>query len=171
MPEWELGFWQCKERYASQEELLGVAKRYRDMKVPVDGIIQDWQYWPPGNNTWGSHQFDPARYPDPVGMFKTLHDEHYHVLISVWAKFDVGSANSKELNDKGGMFPTIVRYVYPPGQGQWYDPFADIGREIYWRQMKDQLFAKGVDGWWLDAPEPEIGAQQWRTYTSAWADV
>jgi len=88
------------------------------------------------------------------------------VLISVWAKFDVGSANSKELNDKGGMFPTIVRYVYPPGQGQWYDPFADIGREIYWRQMKDQLFAKGVDGWWLDAPEPEIGAQQWRTYTS-----
>jgi alpha-D-xyloside xylohydrolase len=166
MPKWELGFWQCKERYASQEELLGVAKRYRDMKVPVDGIIQDWQYWPPGNNTWGSHQFDPARYPDPVGMFKTLHDEHYHVLISVWAKFDVGSANSKELNDKGGMFPTIVRYVYPPGQGQWYDPFADIGREIYWRQMKDQLFAKGVDGWWLDAPEPEIGAQQWRTYTS-----
>jgi alpha-D-xyloside xylohydrolase len=166
MPEWELGFWQCKERYASQEELLGVAKRYRDMKVPVDGIIQDWQYWPPGNNTWGSHQFDPARYPDPVGMFKTLHDEHYHVLISVWAKFDVGSANSKELNDKGGMFPTIVRYVYPPGQGQWYNPFADIGREIYWRQMKDQLFAKGVDGWWLDAPEPEIGAQQWRTYTS-----
>ena len=166
MPEWELGFWQCKERYASQEELLGVAKRYRDMKVPVDGIIQDWQYWPPGNNTWGSHQFDPARYPDPVGMFKTLHDEHYRVLISVWAKFDVGSANSKELNDKGGMFPTIVRYVYPPGQGQWYDPFADIGREIYWRQMKDQLFAKGVDGWWLDAPEPEIGAQQWRTYTS-----
>jgi len=166
MPEWELGFWQCKERYASQEELLGVAKRYRDMKVPVDGIIQDWQYWPPGNNTWGSHQFDPARYPDPVGMFKTLHDEHYHVLISVWAKFDVGSANSKELNDKGGMFPTVVRYVYPPGQGQWYDPFADIGREIYWRQMKDQLFAKGVDGWWLDAPEPEIGAQQWRSYTS-----
>jgi alpha-D-xyloside xylohydrolase len=166
MPEWELGFWQCKERYASQEELLGVAKRYRDMKVPVDGIIQDWQYWPPGTNTWGSHLFDTKRYPDPVAMFKTLHDEHYHVLISVWAKFDVGSANSKELNEKGGMFPTIVRYVYPPGQGQWYDPFADIGRETYWRQMKDQLFAKGVDGWWLDAPEPEIGAQQWRTYTS-----
>ena len=166
MPEWELGFWQCKERYASQEELLGVAKRYRDMKVPVDGIIQDWQYWPPGTNTWGSHLFDASRYPDPVGMFKQLHQMNYHTLISVWAKFDVGSANSKELNEKGGMFPTIVRYVYPPGQGQWYDPFADIGRKTYWRQMKDQLFAKGVDGWWLDAPEPEIGAQQWRTYIS-----
>ncbi len=59
MPKWELGFWQCKERYASQEELLGVATKLRELKVPVDGIIQDWQYWPPGTNTWGSHQFDP----------------------------------------------------------------------------------------------------------------
>jgi len=164
MPKWELGFWQCKERYASQEELLGVAKRYRDMKVPVDGIIQDWQYWPPGNNTWGSHQFDPARYPDPVGMFKELHDEHYHALISVWAKFDLGSANSKELNENGGMFPQVTRYISPPGQGQWYDPFATAGRETYWKQLRDQLFAKGADGWWLDAPEPEINGMAFRTY-------
>ena len=157
MPEWELGFWQCKERYASQEELLGVAKKLRDLKVPVDGIIQDWQYWPPGTNTWGSHLFDPARYPDPVGMFKELHEMHYHALISVWAKFDLGSDNSKELNAVGGMFPQVTRYVFPPGQGQWYDPFATAGRQTYWKQMRDQLFAKGVDGWWLDAPEPEIG--------------
>jgi alpha-D-xyloside xylohydrolase len=61
MPKWMLGFWQCKERYASQDELLGVAKKLRDLKVPVDGIIQDWQYWPRGTNTWGSHLFDPAR--------------------------------------------------------------------------------------------------------------
>ena len=105
MPEWELGFWQCKERYASQEELLGVAKKLRELKVPVDGIIQDWQYWPPGTNTWGSHLFDPARYPDPAGMFKELHAMNYHALISVWAKFDLGSENSKELNAVGGMFP------------------------------------------------------------------
>ncbi|HVV71498.1 MAG TPA: TIM-barrel domain-containing protein, partial [Verrucomicrobiae bacterium] len=164
MPKWLLGFWQCKERYASQDELLSVAKRFRDMHVPIDGIIQDWQYWPPGNNTWGSHQFDPARYPDPVAMFKTLHDEHLHALISVWAKFDVGSANSKELNDNGGMFPEITRYVSPPGEGQWYDPFADKGRELYWKQINRELFAKGVDGWWLDAPEPEINAMAFRTY-------
>jgi alpha-D-xyloside xylohydrolase len=164
MPRWMLGFWQCKERYASQEELLGVAKKYREMKVPVDGIIQDWQYWPPGNNTWGSHQFDPARYPDPVGMFKELHGMNYHTLISVWAKFDLGSENSKELNAAGGMFPQITRYVFPPGQGQWYDPFSPKGREIYWKQMRDQLFAKGVDGWWLDAPEPEINGTAWRAY-------
>jgi alpha-D-xyloside xylohydrolase len=164
MPRWMLGFWQCKERYASQEELLGVAKKYRELKVPVDGIIQDWQYWPPGNTTWGSHQFDPNRYPDPVGMFKELHAMHYHTLISVWPKFDLGSDNSKELNAAGGMFPQVTRYVFPPGQGQWYNPFSPKGREVYWRQMRDQLFAKGVDGWWLDAPEPEINARDWRAY-------
>ena len=166
MPKWELGFWQCKERYASQDELLGVAKQLRDLKVPVDGIIQDWQYWPPGSNTWGSHQFDPARYPDPVGMFKELNAMHYHTLISVWAKFDLGSENSKELNAVGGMFPQVTRYVSPPGQGQWYDPFSTAGRQTYWKLMRDQLFAKGVDGWWLDAPEPEISGMAFRTYTT-----
>lgn len=166
MPKWELGFWQCKERYASQNELLGVAKRLRDLKVPVDGIIQDWQYWPPGNNTWGSHQFDPARYPDPKGMFDELKGINYHTLISVWAKFDLGSDNSKQLNAVGGMFPEITKYVYPPGQGQWYDPFSLAGRETYWRQIRDELFAKGVDGWWLDAPEPEIGGMDFRNYAT-----
>jgi len=166
MPKWMLGFWQCKERYASQEELMGVAKKLRELKVPVDGIIQDWQYWPAGNDTWGSHKFDPARYPDPVGMFKELHTMNFHNLISVWAKFDLGSDNSKELNANGGMFPEITRYVSPPGQGQWYDPFAPSGRETYWKQMRDQLFAKGVDGWWLDAPEPEINNMGFRAYTT-----
>jgi alpha-D-xyloside xylohydrolase len=166
MPRWEFGFWQSKERYASQEELLGVAQKLRDLKVPVDGIIQDWQYWPAGNNTWGSHQFDPQRYPDPVAMFQQLHHEHYHTLISVWAKFDLGSKNSDELNAAGGMFPEVTRYVSPPGQGQWYDPFSTAGREIYWNQLREQLFSKGVDGWWLDAPEPEINNMAFRGYTT-----
>jgi alpha-D-xyloside xylohydrolase len=164
MPEWLLGFWQCKERYASQEELLGVARKLRELKVPVDGIIQDWQYWPPGTNTWGSHLFDPERYPNPSEMFKELHDMNYRTLISVWAKFDLGSDNSKELNAVGGMFPQVTRYAFPPGQGQWYDPFSTQGRQTYWKQMRDQLFAKGADGWWLDAPEPEIGGMGFRTY-------
>ena len=164
MPEWMLGFWQCKERYASQAELLGIATKLRELKVPVDGIIQDWQYWPPGTNTWGSHLFDPDRYPDPAAMFKQVHDLHYHALISVWAKFDLGSANSQELNANGGMFPQVTTYAFPPGHGQWYDPFSPVGRQTYWRQMRDQLFAKWVDGWWLDAPEPEIGGMGFRSY-------
>ena len=166
MPRWEFGFWQSKERYASQEELLGIAQKLRDLKVPVDGIIQDWQYWPAGTNTWGSHLFDPQRYPNPTAMFQQLHDEHFHTLISVWAKFDLGSKNSDELNAAGGMFPEVTRYVSPPGQGQWYDPFSTAGRQIYWRQIKDQLFSKGVDGWWLDAPEPEINNMGFRGYTT-----
>jgi alpha-D-xyloside xylohydrolase len=166
MPRWEFGFWQSKERYASQEELLGVATRLRDLKVPVDGIIQDWQYWPAGNNTWGSHLFDPRRYPDPSAMFHQLHDLHYHTLISVWAKFDLGSKNSDQLNAAGGMFPEVTTYAFPPGKGQWYDPFSTAGREIYWKQIHDELFSKGVDGWWLDAPEPEIGGMGFRTYTT-----
>ena len=114
MPKWELGFWQCKERYASQNELLGVAKKLRELKVPVDGIIQDWQYWPPGTNTWGSHLFDPARYPDPAGMFKELHEMNYHALISVWAKFDLGSENSKELNALGACSLRSRRMRFRP---------------------------------------------------------
>ena len=166
MPRWEFGFWQSKERYASQEELLGVATKLRQLKVPIDGIIQDWQYWPPGDNTWGSHLFDPQRYPDPVAMFKQLDDMHYHTLISVWAKFDLGSKNSDELNAAGGMFPEVTTYAFPPGKGQWYDPFSTAGREIYWKQIRDELFSKGVDGWWLDAPEPEIGGMAFRGYTT-----
>ncbi len=166
MPKWLLGFWQCKERYASQEELLGVARQLRQLKVPVDGIVQDWQYWPSGNTTWGSHRFDPNRYPDPAGMFRELRGMNYHTLISVWAKFDLGSENSKELNAAGGMFPQVTRYVFPPGQGQWYDPFSPKGREIYWKQIREQLFTKGVDGWWLDAPEPEINNMAFRTYVT-----
>jgi alpha-D-xyloside xylohydrolase len=166
MPKWELGFWQCKERYASQEELLGVATKMRELKVPVDGIIQDWQYWPPGTNTWGSHLFDPARYPNPTGMFKELHDLHYHTLISVWPKFDLGSENSKELNAVGGMFPQVTAYVFPPGFGQWYDPFSTAGRQTYWKQMRDKIFSKGADGWWLDAPEPEINNMGFRSYST-----
>lgn len=164
MPKWMLGFWQCKERYASQKEMIDVATRYREMKVPVDGIIQDWQYWTIGNGNWGSHGFDPARYPDPDQMFKDLKAMNYHTLISVWAKFDLGSANSKELNEKGGMFEKIERYVSPPGQGQWYNPFVPAGRETYFKQMKEQLLARGTDGWWLDAPEPEINGNGFRQY-------
>ena len=166
MPRWELGFWQSKERYASQEELLSVATQLRELKVPIDGIIQDWQYWPAGNNTWGSHLFDPQRYPDPAAMFSQLHAMHYHTLISVWAKFDLGSKNSKELNEAGGMFPEVTSYAFPPGQGQWYDPFSTAGRQLYWKQIRDELFSKGDDGWWLDAPEPEIGGMGFRSYTT-----
>ncbi|AIE84565.1 TIM-barrel domain-containing protein [Fimbriimonas ginsengisoli] len=152
---WAFGLWQSRERYKTQAELLDVVRRYRDAKIPLDGIIQDWQYWP--KNSWGTHHFDPDRYPDPAGMMRTLHEEGIHTLISVWPKFDVGSGNAKELERAGALFPKVIPYVYPEGRGQWYDPFSSVGRRTYWGQISRELAGKGWDGWWLDGSEAELG--------------
>jgi alpha-D-xyloside xylohydrolase len=164
---WAWGFWQCKERYQSQLELLDIAGRYRSMHVPLDGVIQDWRYWDP--HPWGSHEFDTNRYPDPAGMMAALHAENVHLLISVWPKFDLGSANSLELAKAGALYTNVISYVYPPGKGQWYDPFNPVARRVYWRQMSRELFNYGIDGWWLDASEPELSGKwgEYRSYQTA----
>jgi len=154
---WGYGFWQCKERYQSQQELLDVAGWYRAHHVPLDGIIQDWQYWSP--HPWGSHQFDTNRYPDPAKLMQTLHAEHVHALISVWPKFDVGSSNANELRAAGALYPQVVHNVFPKGEAQWYDAFDPTARKIYWRQISREIFSYGFDGWWLDASEPELGGK------------
>ena len=158
---WAWGFWQCKERYQSQQELLDVAGWYRTNHVPLDGIIQDWQYWSP--HPWGSHQFDTNRYPDPVGLMRELHAENVHAIISVWPKFDVGSPNANELSASGALYQETIPYVFPKGKGQWYDPFSPVARKIYWREISRELFADGFDGWWLDASEPELSGK-WGEY-------
>jgi len=150
---WGYGFWQCKQRYHSQEQLLDTVARYRQMQVPIDGIIQDWLWWYP--NPWGSHIWSD-RYPDPAAMMDQLHKENVHLLISVWAKFDLGSDNYNELKAADGLFPAVIPYVFPPGKGQWYDPYSAEARKIYWSQLSREIFSKGVDGWWLDASEPEL---------------
>ncbi len=167
MGRWVWGFWQSKEHYASQEELTNVVAAYRKLQVPLDGIIQDWQYWP--KDGWGSHQFDPARYPDPAEMIRDLHAMHAHVMISVWPKFDVGTANCKELERAGALYAPVLRSVYPPGWQKWYDPFNPIGRRIYWQQISKDLFQPGIDAWWLDASEPELSGHwgEFRTFQTA----
>jgi len=158
---WGYGFWQCKERYKSQKELLDVAGWYREHHVPLDGIIQDWQYWTP--HPWGSHQFDSNRYPDPAKLMQELHAEHVHALISVWPRFDVGSSNANELRAAGALYPEILPYGGHHTKSQWYDPFNPAARKIYWRQISREIFSCGFDGWWLDASEPELGAK-WGEY-------
>ncbi len=155
MARWTWGLWQSKERYASQAELLSVAAKYRAMKVPFDAVVQDWQYWLPGQ--WGSHRFDPARYPDPAGMVKTLHDEHVHTVISVWSRLDPGTENAQALDKAGVLFPKAYPNVYPAGQGRWYDAWNAKGRDLYWRQIMQNLGTLGFDGWWLDGSEAELG--------------
>lgn len=147
-PRWAWGFWQCRERYQTQAELLSVLEEYRRRGTPLDGIIQDWFYWAPA--PWGSHQFDPARYPDPAAMVRQVHERHAHLMISVWAKFDPGSEHYRELDERG--------LLYTPGTTSYYDAFSPEGRAVYWRQVRDSLFSLGVDAWWLDASEPEDGA-------------
>jgi alpha-D-xyloside xylohydrolase len=158
---WVWGFWQCKERYSTQAEMLGIVSRFRERHMPLDGIVQDWQYWKPGG--WGSHEFDPERYPDPKGMVDAIHKMNAHILISVWARFDLGTANGKELERAGALYPPVVPNVYPKGEGKWYDAFNPEGRRIYWRQIQERLGTMGMDGWWLDATEPEIGGK-WGEY-------
>ena len=162
---WAWGYWQCKEHYATSQELLDVAARYRSMQIPIDNIIQDWFYWNP--YPWGSHQFDEKRYPDPAALTKQLHAEDFHIIISVWAKFDPGSANFDALQKAGDLFG--LPPSHSPTEPQYYDPFKPEARKLYWDQISKELFIDGFDGWWLDASEPELNCHwgEFRDYKTA----
>ena len=165
-PEWAWGFWQSRERYKTQEEILGIAGEYRKRGIPFDAIVQDWQYWPPLNQAtaeggWGSHEFDPSRYPNPKEMADTLHKENVHLMVVSWAKFDVTNSgvsipNLRELEAVNGAYNPAIPYVFPPGRGKWYDPFNADARKVYSSQIMKKLFSLGVDAWWLDASEAEL---------------
>lgn len=178
-PLWTWGFWQSRERYKTQDEILGIAAEYRKRSIPFDGIIQDWQYWAPLNQDtsaggWGSHAFDPARYPDPAAMVRALHEEHVHLMAVSWAKFDVtrngvSIANLRELEAVDGAYNPAIPYVYPPGEGKWYDPFNARARQVYSSQMMTKLFSLGIDAWWLDSSEPELSGNwgEFRNFKTA----
>ncbi|MGR6330558.1 TIM-barrel domain-containing protein [Sphingomonas sp. XXL09] len=157
MARWTWGLWQSKERYASQAELLAVADRYRALRIPLDAIVQDWQYWRPGE--WGSHRFDPVRYPDPKAMLATLHQQHVHSIVSVWPRFDLGLDTTKALEAVGGLYARTYPNVYPAGEGHWYDAFSAKARGTYWRTISQRLGAVGFDGYWLDGSEAELGGR------------
>ncbi|MGC3991293.1 MAG: glycoside hydrolase family 31 protein [Chthoniobacteraceae bacterium] len=166
---WAWGFWQSRERYKTQDEILGIVAEYRMRGIPLDGIIQDWQYWAPLNQEtaeggWGSHEFDKTRYPDPAAMIKGVHDQHAHFMVVSWAKFDVTTKkvsipNLRALEAVNGAFNPAIPYAFPAGQGKWYDPFNDQARAVYWNLMSTHLFSLGVDAWWLDASEAELSGK------------
>lgn len=160
MPRWAMGFWQSRERYTSQEELLSVVREFRKRNIPLDNIVQDWQYWP--TDSWGDHQFDPERFPDPEGMIQTLHDSlNTKIMISVWPKYYVGTDNYKVMNNKGWLYKRNIE----KGQKDWlgyvstfYDAFNEEAGRAFWQQINDSLYSKGIDAWWLDATEPDINS-------------
>ncbi len=156
MPLWAFGLWQCRQRYETQQASLDVIKGFRDRKIPFDNIVQDWMYW--RENDWGSHNFDPQRFPNPDQWVKDIHAMNARVMISVWGKFYPTTDNYKALAARGAMYP-----VYPTrdwvGRGYqyaFYDVFNATGRELFWQQVNERLFAKGFDAWWMDATEPDL---------------
>jgi len=152
---WAYGFWQCKNRYQSQEELLGVAHQYRELHIPVDNIVQDWFWW----KIKGDFEFND-HYPDPRGMIDDLHRNHFHLMISVWPYFDPGSKVYEEM-DRLSYFidRTKVGAFHPAGMAL-YDPFNPAARKFYWQLMDNVLFKIGADAWWLDTTEPETEGQE-----------
>jgi alpha-D-xyloside xylohydrolase len=157
MPKWGMGFWQCRERYKSQDEILGIVKEFRKRSVPLDVIVQDWQYWK--FYEWGSHQFDPSRFPDPLAMTEELHTKlHARLMISVWSKFYPGTENFNELLKNGFLYPGLLKDSVKDFLGNkytYYDAFNPAARKMYWDQINKNIFSKGIDAWWLDASEPE----------------
>jgi alpha-D-xyloside xylohydrolase len=153
---WAYGFWQCKNRYKTQDEILRVAHKYREMHIPVDNIVQDWFWW----NTMGEPIFDKTRYPDPKGMIDELHRSHFHLMISVWPYFRPGSQVYDEM-DKRGFFidRTKVSGFHPAGQAL-YDAFNPEALKLYWNLIDMALFQIGVDAWWLDTTEPETEGRE-----------
>jgi alpha-D-xyloside xylohydrolase len=147
---WAYGFWQSKNKYASQEEILGIASKYRALHIPIDNIVQDWFWW----TTTGEFKFN-NKYPDPKAMVDELHREHFHLMMSVWPFFDPGTPTYAEM-DKRGYFiaRTPVKAFHPKGAAL-YDAFNPAARKYYWNLMDNALFKIGADAWWLDTTEPE----------------
>lgn len=160
MPKWAMGFWQSRERYKTQDEILQTVQEFRKRKIGLDNIVLDWSYWK--EDAWGSHEFDETRFPDPEGMIKTLHNKYNtRLMISVWPKFYEGIENYKLFDQKGLLYKQNIlnRERDWIGKGYvstFYDAFNPEGRKLFWELLDKHLYKKGVDAWWLDATEPDI---------------
>ena len=159
-PKWVLGFWQSRERYQSSKDIEVNMKKFRDLKIPVDNIVQDWNYWK--LDSWGSHEFEAARYPNPQAMLDSVHALHGRFMISVWPKFYDTVKNYKELDAKGWMYHQAIKddiHDWLGFRGSFYDAYDAGARKMFWRQMDENLYTKykfGIDAWWMDASEPNV---------------
>jgi alpha-D-xyloside xylohydrolase len=163
-PLWTYGFWQCKERYKSAAEVLSVVDRYRELQVPLDGIIQDWQYWG-SNYLWNAMDFLTEEYANGEQMISDIHKKNAHFMISIWASFGPKTKAYRQLDEKGLLFDFETwpqsgltgwppRMDYPSGV-RVYDAFSQEARDIYWQNLKT-LFDKGTDAWWMDSTDPDF---------------
>lgn len=157
LPLWAYGYFQSKERYVTQQESLDVLHRYRSEGIPLDGIIQDWRYWPQYEGTdslWNCQRFDLERFPDPVAWADSIHAANARLMIVSWPGFGPKTPQYVEQNAKGHIMHFLT---WPPESGaEPYDVYSPEARDIYWRYLNDGLFSYiGNDGWWLDSTEPD----------------
>jgi len=162
-PLWTFGFWQSRERYKSAQELTEVVDKYRELQVPLDGIIQDWQYWG-SNYLWNAMDFLNPDFSNPKAMIDHVHQQNAHIMISIWASFGPHTLPYRQLDEKGLLFnfPTWPqsglsawppRMDYPSGV-RVYMPYAQEAKDIYWNNLK-RLFDLGIDAWWMDSTDPD----------------
>lgn len=162
-PLWTFGFFQSKERYKSQDEVVAVVRKYRELKVPLDGIIQDWQYW--GNNyLWNAMEFLNAEFPNPQKFVKEVHDLNARLTISIWNSFGPHTKQYRELDKIGALmnfvtWPQSGSDKWPPNRDypsgvRVYDAYNPAARAIYWKYLK-AMHDLGIDAWWMDSSEPD----------------
>lgn len=163
-PLWTYGYFQSKERYKSQQETVGIVQKYRELGVPLDGIIQDWQYW--GNNyLWNAMDFQNPLFNEPQKMIDDVHAMNAHMLISIWSSFGPMTKPYRELDKKGMLYnistwPQSGLETWPPNKEypsgvRVYDAYHPQARDIYWKYLNDGIFKLGMDGWWMDSTEPD----------------
>jgi alpha-D-xyloside xylohydrolase len=163
-PLWTYGYWQSKERYKSQDEIVGVVRKYRDLGVPLDGIIQDWQYWG-SNYLWNAMDFLNTEYYNPKKMVEDTHNLNAHMIISIWSSFGPMTKPYRNLNEKGLLFNISTwpqsgsekwppQIDYPSGV-RVYDAYSPEARDLYWKYMNQNILSIGMDGWWMDSTEPD----------------
>jgi len=160
VPKWALGFWQSRERYKTQDEIINTIDEFRKREIPIDNIVLDWSYWKEA--AWGSQEFDETRFPSPDSMIDVLHKKyHTHLMISVWPKFYEGISSYDEFDKKGWLYKRNIadRQRDWIGKGYvstFYDAFNVDARKGFWDLIHKKIYSKGIDAWWMDASEPDI---------------
>ena len=164
-PLWTYGYWQSKERYKTARETEGIVDQYRSLQVPLDGIIQDWQYWG-SNYLWNAMDFLAEDFSNGKQMIENVHKKHAHFMISIWASFGPMTQQFRELDKKGLLLPietwpqSGISHVWPPIMDypsgvKVYDAFSPVARDIYWKYLKT-LYDYGTDAWWMDSTDPDF---------------
>ncbi len=143
LPRWALGYVHCRERYVSQDDVVQNAAEFRKRNIPIDMIVQDWQWW--GNTGWNSMEFDPVNYANPKQMVEELHAMDIKLMLSVWAKIDHSSKLGKQMAAEGNYIPNT----------DWIDFFSKEAGDAYWSAYRKNILPTGIDAWWQDATEPE----------------